>query len=98
MEWLTYRSQKAGSSGSSPDGGTIQKGVTMNCIECGGKYVEVSGDMIMESSRGKGSGSKIRFFVKGMSFLECLGCGERLFSPAEAKLIEEGREKALVAE
>lgn len=70
----------------------------MICIECGGSYVRVNGNVVLESIRGKGSDSKIRFLVNGASFLECLGCGQRLFSEDEAKLVETERDKALVVE
>ena len=69
----------------------------MNCIECGGKFVEVSVNIVMEMPYGKNSDKTVRFLVNGISFRECLGRGQKLFSPDEAELIEKKFKKVVAS-
>jgi len=61
----------------------------MKCDECGGRYVACAGVLEMND---KYIG---RFIVVRLDYMKCDGCGDLLFSPKAAQLIEAAREAAL---
>ncbi len=61
----------------------------MKCLECGGRYRELTGDLQMVD---KYVGE---YLVRGVSYSECGGCGQKLFPLETAEIIESQRRKRM---